>query len=141
MRPGDRCVRSRAFVLFACALRVVLFIRVRSFHSRAPIGSRVLSYSFGPFLSCSLEYVRDILVHTRDRRVHSRARSGAIRSSGSFGCVRFIPVAHGVAGFVPVRFVHSPGGRRVRSGAFGPFLSTRDVNGFVRVHSRAPCWW
>ena len=75
-------------------------------------------------------------------------------SSGSFGCVQFIPVrpevrsgavrpfpcALGIVGgdqSIPVR--HR--GRRVRSGAFGPFPFALEVVGFDRVrsvHSRAP---
>ena len=43
------------------------------------------------------------------------------RSSGSFGCVRSIPVR--------------PEGIRVRSGAFSPFSCALGVGGFVRVRS------
>ena len=65
------------------------------------------------------------------RSVHSRSPWG---SSGSFVFVRYIPVR--------------PGGRRVHSGAFGPFLCALGVAGCVRlgghrVHSgayvRIPC--
>ena len=47
--------------------------------------------------------------------------------------------------FTSVRSIHPrPDGHRVRSGAFGTFLSALGVVGFARVrtvHYRAPSWW
>ena len=57
VRPGGLQVRSCAFCPFPCALWVVWFVRVRSFHSRSPLGS------FG--------YVRSVPVRPGDRRVRS----------------------------------------------------------------------
>ena len=98
------------FVVFPCAHGVVLLVRVRSVHSRAPWDSfgcvrciparhgdrRVRSRAFGPF-PCSQGVVGLVQV----RSVHSRTSLG---SSGSFPCVQSISVR--------------PGGDRIHSGAF-----------------------
>ena len=148
--PEGRRVRSGAFGPFSSDLVVVGFVQVRSVHSCVPWGSAV-SYGcvrsipvscgrrgvglgvFGPF-SCALEVVvlfQVRSVHSRFvgmyqvRSVHSRT---PWRSSGSFGSVRSIPV--------------HPGGRQVRSGAFGPFTCALEVFGFVRVRSlHSPTPW
>ena len=147
-------VRSCAFGPFTSALAVFGFIRVCSVHYHAHWDS---SDSFG--------YV---LVRHRGRRVRSRAlgpfsfalwvfnvRSVHFRApwwtSGSFRCVRSIPVRLGggrvpsgafgslpyTLEFVGVVLVHSVHSRApgVRSGAFGPFPCSIAVVGFVRVRS------
>ena len=116
-RPGCGRVRLCALSPFPYALKVpgvvrlreVQFVRARLVHSSAPW--------------CSLWSICSIPIRPGGRRVsHSRAPWWLL---GSLGCVRPIPVRHGV------RYPYALVGRRVLSAAFGPFPCALGVEGCV----------
>ena len=122
VRPGSRRGRSGAFGRFVCALRIAMFFRVLSAHSRALCGSCSVNFraplgsspSSGCFLSIPVRpgYGRLCYVH-----FHS-----AWGSSGSFGSI-----------LVLVGSVRSvPKSHLIRSGTLGPFTCTLVILGCVR---------
>ena len=164
MRPGGHPVRSCALGPFP---GTVVVVPVRSVHSHAPWGS-----------SCSLVCLLSIHAFPWGRRiysgpfglfpctlVHSRA---PCESSGSFGCVWYIPLRPGspfpcALGVVALVRIHSRAllwssssfvcgrsirvrhlCRRVRSGTFSGSIPVhsvgRQVGSGAIVHSSAP-WW
>ena len=126
-------VRSCAFGPLPCDLVVFVFVWERSVDSLAPWVSSgsfecvrstpvvpgFRSGTFGQF-PYAVEVVGAVLICS----VHSRAPWVV---SGSFGLFRITPVRPCVRS-IPVR----PGGRRVRSGDFGPFSCALGVVGYVR---------